>query len=42
MFINHVKIDNDKIQGSKFNIYVNNIINCKNMYSMFIKDDAVV
>ena len=42
MFINHVKIDNDKIQGSKFNIYVNKESNCKNMYLMFTKDDAVV
>ena len=42
MFINHVKIDNDKIQGSTSNIYVNNVSNCKNMYLMFIKDNAVV
>ena len=42
MFINHVKIDNDKIQGIEFNIYVNNGSNCKNMCLMFTKDDAVV
>ena len=37
-----MKIDNDRIQGSKFTIYVNNVSNCKNMYLMFIKGDAVV
>ena len=42
MFINHVKTDNDKLEGTKFNIYVNNVSNCKNMYLMFIKDIAVV
>ena len=38
----YIYIYNDKIKGSKFNIYVNNASNCKNMYLMFIKDDAVV
>ena len=42
MFINHVKIDNDKLEGTKFNIYVNNVSNCQNMYLMFTKDIAVV
>ena len=42
IFDNHVKINNDKIQGSNFTINVNNISNYKNMYLMFIKDDSIV
>ena len=42
IFDNHVKVNNDKIQGSDFTINVNNVSNCKNMYLMFIKDDSIV
>ena len=42
IFDNNVKVDNDKILGNKFTIHLNNVINFKNMYLMFIKDDAVV
>ena len=42
IFDNNVKVDNNKILGNKFKIHLNNVINCKNMYLMFIKDDAVV
>ena len=42
IFDNNVKVDNNKILGNKFTMHLNNVINCKNMYSMFIKDDAVV
>ena len=42
IFNNHVKINNDKIKGSNFTIYVNNVSNCKNMYLMLIKDNSIV
>ena len=42
IFDNNVKVDNNKILGNKFTIHLNNVINCKNMCLMFIKDDAVV
>ena len=42
IFDNNVKVDNNKILGNKFTVHLNNVINCKNMYLMFIKDDAVV
>ena len=42
IFVNHVKINNDKVKGSNFTIYVNNVSNCKNMYLMLIKDDFIV
>ena len=31
IFNNHVKINNDKIKGCNFTIYVNNVSNCKNI-----------
>ena len=34
IFDNHVKINNNKIEGGNFIIYVNNVSNCKNMYLM--------
>ena len=42
IFDNNVKVDNNKILSNKFTMHLNNVINCKNMYLMFIKDDAVV
>ena len=42
IFDNNVKVDNNKILGNKFTMYLNDVINCKNMYLMFIKNDAVV
>ena len=42
IFDNNVIINIDKITGTKFDMNFNNVINCKNMYLMFIKDDAVV
>ena len=42
IFDNNVKVDNNKILGNEFAMHLNNVINCKNMYLMFIKDDAVV
>ena len=42
IFDNNVKVDNNKILGNKFKMHLNNVLNCKNMYLMFIKDDAVV
>ena len=42
IFDNNVKVDNNKILGNKFTMHLNNVINRKNMYLMFIKDDAVV
>ena len=42
IFDNHVKINDNKILGNKFTMHLNNVSNCKNMYLMFIKDDAVV
>ena len=42
IFDNNVKVDNNKILGNKFTTHLNNVINCKNMHLMFIKDDAVV
>ena len=42
IFDNNVKVDNNKILGNKFTMHLNYVINCKNMYLMFIKDDAVV
>ena len=42
IFDNNVKVNIDKIEGTKFEMNFNNVINCKNMYLMFIKDDALV
>ena len=42
IFDNNVKINITKIEGAKFEMNFNNIINCKNMYLMFIKDDALI
>ena len=42
IFDNNVKVNINKIVGTKFDMNFNNVINCKNMYLMFIKDDAVV
>ena len=42
IFDNNVKVNINKIVGSKFDMNFNNVSNCKNMYLMFIKDDAVV
>ena len=42
IFVNHVKINNDKIKGSNFTIYVNNVSNCKNMYLMLVKNNSIV
>ena len=42
IFDNNVKVDNNKILGNKFTMHLNNVINCKNIYLMFIKDDAAV
>ena len=42
IFDNHVIINDKKIDGNNFTIYVNNVHNCKNMYLMFIKDDSIV
>ena len=42
IFDNNVEVNINKIAGTKFNMNFNNLINCKNMYLMFIKDDAVV
>ena len=39
---NNVKVNINKIAGTKFDMNSNNVINCKNMNFMFIKDDAVV
>ena len=42
IFDNNVKVDNNKIEGNKFEMHLNNVSNCKNMYLMFIKDNSVV
>ena len=42
IFDNNVKVDNNKIIGNKFEMNLNNVSNCKNMYLMFIKDDAII
>ena len=42
IFDNNVKIDNNKILANKFTMHLNNVSNCKNMYLMFIKDDAII
>ena len=42
IFDNNVKVNINIIAGTKFNMNFNNVSNCKNMYLMFIKDDAVV
>ena len=42
IFDNNVKVNINKIAGTKFDMNFNNVINCKNMYLMFIKDNAVV
>ena len=42
IFDNNVKVNINKIVGSKFVMNFNNVSNCKNMYLMFIKDEAVV
>ena len=41
-FDNHVMINHNKIQGNNFNIHVNNVYNCKNVYLLFIKDNSIV
>ena len=41
-FDNYVMINDNKVEGNNFNIYVNNVHNCKNMYLMFKKDDSIV
>ena len=42
IFDDNVKVNINKIEGTKSNMNFNNVINCKNMYLMFINDDAVV
>ena len=42
IFDNNVKVNINKIAGTKFDMDFNNVINCKNIYLMFIKDKAVV
>ena len=42
IFDNNVKVNINKIAGTKFDMNFDNVINCKNIYLMFIKDDAVV
>ena len=42
IFDNNVKVDNNKIEGNKFEMHLNNVSNCKNMCLMFIKDDAII
>ena len=42
IFDNNVKVNINKIKGTKFDMNFNNVINCKNIYLMFTKDDAVV
>ena len=37
-----MKVDNNEIENNKFDMYLNNVSNCKNMYLMFIKDDAII
>ena len=37
-----MKVDNNKILGNKFTMHLNNVSNFKNMYLMFIKDDAII
>ena len=41
IFENHVRIDNNKVEDSNSNLFVNNIRNCKNMFLMFMKDDSI-
>ena len=42
IFDDNVKVNINKIEGTKSNMNFNNVINCKNMYLIFINDDAVV
>ena len=42
IFDNYVMINDNKIEGNNFTMYVNNVHNCKNMYLMFIKDNCFV
>ena len=42
IFDNNVVINDNKIEAANFNIHVNNVYNCKNMYLMFIEDDSIV
>ena len=35
-------INHNKVLEDNFTIHVNNVYNCKNMYSMFIKDNSIV
>ena len=42
IFDNHVKINDNKIKGSHFTINANNVTNCKNVYLMLIKDNAII
>ena len=42
IFENHVRINNNKIEGDNFNCFVNNVRNCKNIFLMLIKDDSIV
>ena len=37
-----MKVDNNKILGNKYEMHLNNVSNCNNMYLMFIKDDAII
>ena len=42
IFDDNVKVDNNEILGNKFEMHLSNVSNCKNMYLMFIKDDAII
>ena len=42
IFDNNVVINNTEIAGNNFTINVNSVYNCKNMYLMFIKNDAII
>ena len=42
IFENHIRINNDKIEGDNFNFFVNNVRNCKNTSLFLIKDDSIV
>ena len=42
IFDNNVKVNINEITGTKFDMNFNIVFNCKKIYLMFIKDDAVV
>ena len=42
IFDYNVKVNINKIVGTKFDMNFNNVINCKNMYLMPIKDNVVI